>query len=417
MHRSLHLSAAGAAALAILLTGCGEAAPGTTTETASTASIDQAIGTEFSGGAAGSKASGAPIVIGMINQEGGTVSNPEGSAAVAAAFAYINAEQGGVGGRPLELQVCKVTSTEESAQQCAQKFLNDPDVPVVLQGGLNVGAAAVHQTLNGAKPNVIVQANPGPDTTAKNSYAVNPSVVASLPGVATYAKTKGYESLSVVTSSDPGSLAIGQAAQQIFGGMRLTSKVTTFPPGTTDLTSTYTSALSSDPDALAPTTVTTADCVASAKALESLGTATPVVGSALCATDQIKSALGDFPKWSYEASVLSLYAPDETGQLDFYRAVMAKYAGADAQLGINAPQSFGAAFLLAKALNSAGGEITPKTAAAAVKGYSGGVVLGTPKVAFGSVQGMPTLSGMADRFYTYGGDGSWEVGPWQNVPQ
>jgi hypothetical protein len=44
-------------------------------------------------------------------------------------------------------------------------------------------------------------------------------------------------------------------------------------------------------------------------------------------------------------------------------------------------------------------------------------VLGTPKVAFGSVDGMPTLSGMADRFYTYEGDDKWDVGDWQNLPK
>jgi branched-chain amino acid transport system substrate-binding protein len=421
MKRSFGLPAFGAVtALALTLAGCGEAAStsGGTDAEQTTAAIDGAIGSTFSGGRPGAASSSEPITIGLINQEGGQVSDPEVSVAVSAAFSYINKEQGGVGGRPLKAEVCKVTSTEESAQQCAQRFLNDAKIDVILQGGLNVGANAVHQTINGAKPTVIMMANPGPDTTAKNAFAVNPSVVASLPGAASYARSKGYKSLGIVTASDPGSLAIGQTAQKIFSGSGLSSKVTTFPAGTTDLTGTYTSALSGKPDALAPTTVTTSDCLSSAKALQSIGTATPVVGSALCLTDQLKGALGDFPKWSYESSVLSLFAPDDTGQLAFYRAVMAKYAGKGAQLGIDAPQAFGAAFLLAKVLNTLGADkVTPKAVSGALKDYSGGVLLGTPKVAFGSVPGMPTLSGVADRFYTYQGGGKWEVGSWQNLPK
>ncbi|MFI6517590.1 ABC transporter substrate-binding protein [Spirillospora sp. NPDC050679] len=421
MKRSFGLPAFGAAtALALTLTGCGEPAPasGGTGGTQAATTIDGTIGSTFSGGKPGAASSSEPITIGLINQEGGQVSNPEVSAAVSAAFAYLNKEQGGIGGRPLKAEVCKVTSTEESAQQCAQRFLNNAEIDVILQGGLNVGANAVHQTINGAKPVVIMMANPGPDTTAKNAFAVNPSVVASLPGVASHARTKGYRSLGIVTASDPGSLAIGQTAQKIFNGQGLSSKVTTFPAGTADLTGTYTSALSGKPDALAPTTVSTSDCLASAKALRSLGTTTPVVASALCLTEQLKGALGDFPQWSYESSVLSLFAPDDGGQLAFYRAVMAKYAGKDAQLGINAPQAFGAAFLLAKALNTVGADkVAPEAVSGALKDYGGGVLLGTPKVAFGSVPGMPTLSGVADRFYTYQGGGKWEVGPWQNLPK
>jgi branched-chain amino acid transport system substrate-binding protein len=425
MKRSTVRPALGAAAaLALLLTGCGEAASGGAAAAgggsdSSAGAIDASIGSQFSGGKAGAASSSAsPITVGLINQEGGQVSDPEASAAAQAAVDYINKEQGGIGGHPLKLDVCKVTSSEESAQQCAQQFLNDSSVSVVMQGGLNVGADAVHSTLNGAKPDVVALANPGSDTTAANTYAVNPSVVAALPGVGKYALSKGYKALSIVTASDPGSLAIGQAAQGVFGSMGLTSKTTTYPAGSTDLTSTYTAALGSKPDALAPTVVTTSDCIASAKALESIGSSTPVLGSALCATPAVKAGTGDFPQWAYESTVLSLYAPDSTGQVAFYKSVMAKYAGADAQLGIDAPYTFGATFLLAKVLNGIGADkVTPASVAAGMKAYTDGVLLSTPKVAFGSVPNMPTLSGIADRFYVYAGDGKWTATEWQSVPQ
>lgn len=289
-----------------------------------------------------------------------------------------------------------------------------------MQGGLNVGTDAVHTTLDGAKPDVVALANPGSDALAKNTFAVNPSVLAALPGVAQFALTNGYKSLAIVTGSDPGSLAIGQQAKEIFTAFGLESTITTYAPGSTDLTATYTSALSSKPDALAPTVVTAGDCLATAKALDSIGSDTPVLGSSLCATQQLKDAMGDFPKWSYEATTLLQFADDPTGQVDFYRAVMDKYAGADAEVGISAPQGFGAAFLLASALNQAGADnLSSESISKALAAYDGGVLLGTPKVAFGSVTQppFPTLSGLADRFYTYEGDDKWNVGDWQNLPK
>src|SRR3954449_6072344 len=109
-----------AAALTLLLTGCGVQASNSTAtgQSASGGSaIDPSIGAQFSGGKSGKADSSAtPITVGMINQEGGQVSDPEASAAVKAAFEYINASQSGVDGHPLRLTLCKVTSSEEEAQ-------------------------------------------------------------------------------------------------------------------------------------------------------------------------------------------------------------------------------------------------------------------------------------------------------------
>jgi branched-chain amino acid transport system substrate-binding protein len=408
------------AALTLLLAGCGEAATDTGSSASSSSApteIDNDLGAEFSGGTAGEAAddSATPFTIGMINQEGGQVSNPEASAAVQAAFDYINAEQGGIGGRPLELTVCKITSSEEEAQQCAQQFLNDDSISVVLQGGLNVGSNAVHATLDGAKPDLVTIANPGTDTTAENTFVVNPSVIAGLPAAAQYASDKGYESLGIVVSDNPGDIAISQVAQGIFEGFGLTSKVTTFPAGSTDLTSAFTAAVGGQPDALAPLLVTSSGCIAAAKALDSTGTDIPVLASSLCATENVRDGYGDFPEWDYGATFLSLFAPDDTGQLDFYRAVMAEYAGDDAVLGVNAPPSFGSAFVLAKALNSIEGDITPESISTALAGYSDGVLLGAPSVDFGSVPNMPTLSGLTFRYYVYEGNDEWSATDWQNV--
>lgn len=414
------LVAAVPVAVALLLTSCAGSSGGSggsgPSKAGASESIDASIGSQFSGGKSGAAdKSATPIKIGMINQEGGQVSDPEGGIAVKAAFDYINASQGGVGGHPLQLELCKVTSSEEEAQQCAQKFLNDSSISVVIQGGLNVGANAVHQTLAGAKPDLVTQANPA-DIAAKNAFVVNPSIFAGLPGAASYAKAKGYKTVSIIVSDNPGDIAISQVAQKTFNGAGITSKVTTYPAGSTDLTSAFTAAVAAKTDAIVPIIVTTSGCIAGAKAFQSLSSNRPVLGTNYCVTDDVKKGLGDFPQWAYESTILSLFADDSTGQLAFYKAVMAKYAGSNAQLGINAPYSFGSAFLLAKVLNQVGPKnITPTSVAAALKSYGGSVLLYAPKVSFGSVPGMPALSGLADRYYLYAGKGKWTATDWQNL--
>ena len=54
------------------------------------------------------EATGEPILIGIQNPEGDpNGSFPEYSAAALAAAEYINTELGGLGGRPIELELCK----------------------------------------------------------------------------------------------------------------------------------------------------------------------------------------------------------------------------------------------------------------------------------------------------------------------
>ena len=83
------------------------------------------------------RATGDPITIGMINQENTPVGSfPELSLAVSAAVEFVNQELGGVGGRPLRLEVCNTKFSAEGSTSCGQQFVQE-GVPVVL-GGIDV---------------------------------------------------------------------------------------------------------------------------------------------------------------------------------------------------------------------------------------------------------------------------------------
>jgi branched-chain amino acid transport system substrate-binding protein len=85
-----------------------------------------------------------PIRIGMINQENTPLGSfPEVRAAAEAAVAWVNAELGGVGGRPVELTTCVTSFDVEQSQSCALQMVQD-DV-IALVGGVDV-------TSNGSYP-------------------------------------------------------------------------------------------------------------------------------------------------------------------------------------------------------------------------------------------------------------------------
>lgn len=80
-----------------------------------------------------------PIRIGMINQEDTPLGSfPEMRFAADAAINWINAELGGVDGRPLELVWCISPFSAEQSQACAQELVQEEVVALV--GGINVMA-------------------------------------------------------------------------------------------------------------------------------------------------------------------------------------------------------------------------------------------------------------------------------------
>ncbi|MEO1060294.1 MAG: ABC transporter substrate-binding protein [Actinomycetota bacterium] len=83
--------------------------------------------TEAAGGDEGGDeemvAEGEPIRIGIQNPEGDPAGSfPEYSQAAQAAADYINAELGGLGGRPIELEICTMAITPDDSQRCANEL-------------------------------------------------------------------------------------------------------------------------------------------------------------------------------------------------------------------------------------------------------------------------------------------------------
>ncbi|BAN02141.1 ABC transporter substrate-binding protein [Ilumatobacter coccineus] len=69
------------------------------------------------------EATGEPIKIGVQNPEGDpNGSFPEASLGIQAAADYVNAELGGIGGRPIEIELCKSVISPDDSQRCANEL-------------------------------------------------------------------------------------------------------------------------------------------------------------------------------------------------------------------------------------------------------------------------------------------------------
>jgi len=130
---------------------------------------------------------GNGVVVGMINQENAPIGSfPEARQAAEAAVAHVNDDLGGVGGRPVRLEVCRTTGTPESSAACANKLLER--MPLAVLGGVDLGAAASLAVFEKAGiPYVGGMPALGEELTSSAAWMLAGGTVADLLGHATYA--------------------------------------------------------------------------------------------------------------------------------------------------------------------------------------------------------------------------------------
>src|SRR5881397_3708999 len=102
---------------AVAVAGCGSSSSSSSDKKSSASSqstpdASAALGTP-------KKASGAPLVVGLINIENGPVTFPEYRQAAQAAVQYINNYKGGIGGRPVKLETCASDGQPATSARCA----------------------------------------------------------------------------------------------------------------------------------------------------------------------------------------------------------------------------------------------------------------------------------------------------------
>jgi branched-chain amino acid transport system substrate-binding protein len=93
-------------------------------------------------------ASKPPVLVGFHNLEGGAISLPEIREGFQSGLNYVNEELGGINGRPLKADACKLDVTPESSVNCANQFVEKGVVAAVQ--GVDVAADAALPILQAA---------------------------------------------------------------------------------------------------------------------------------------------------------------------------------------------------------------------------------------------------------------------------
>jgi branched-chain amino acid transport system substrate-binding protein len=350
----------------------------------------------------------SPVVIAYANDEGGVPGFPEGSVAAKAAVKFVNEKLGGVRGHPVQLSTCFVATGEEQGQGCAQNFLANRRVKVIIEAQLVVGSQAFHQTLAGKRPVIIAVPISPSDATAKNAYAMGSGVFGVIPGTASFAKRNGAKTASLLFPGDDptGQLAaknikdaLTRAGIEVtdvgykFASPDMLPAVIASGAGKTDVTITL---FPSPPS-----------CIAGAKALEQARVTKPTVGLSACIAEPVKQALGDYPKMTYVALNTN---PSVRGDAptDAYVQVMKAYAPKNANVGGFAPFSFVSVLAAVRAYNLAGGtKATSAGISTRLRTWTGPTPMMPPNVKYGSVPGLPAIPSMQTRLYRYEGNGKW----------
>jgi branched-chain amino acid transport system substrate-binding protein len=368
----------------------------------------------YVGGTSGkADTSKSPVSVGFITQAGGIPSFPEALVAAQTAVKFVNERLGGVQGHPLQLVACTVVSTQEQAQNCAQQMAHDDQVQLVQMSLMTVGTQSIYSTLSGKKA-VIGQAPTSPaDVTTPDVYQPWPGTFGIQGGIVKYVNDNLHaKNVAVVyDSDDPGASFAAKTFATAFKSVGITFKEVATTTGSADVSSALVSAGALTADAVVRAG-SGPDCVPTSKAAEQLGIKAPIISYDFCLDPSVKKANGgDYPKGTFVGMTHNVLAPGLDKDAGIYRAAMAAYAPAGANISGLAPYSFDSIILDVKILNQIGADkVSPDAVANWWKSFTGPLFLGPDKISCGFLadKGLPGLCSTTVFMYTYHGGGKWD---------
>jgi branched-chain amino acid transport system substrate-binding protein len=372
------------------------------------ASIDAGIA--YTGGPGG-VASGDPVKIGYVNQEGGTPAFPEASVGIDAGVWFINNFLGGVGGRPIELVKCFVTK-EEDGQKCAQEMLADEDVQVVITGALFNGNAPLLDTLKDKKPTIIGNPVTTPEFLATDGFALTPGSPGVVQGLAVFAakyvpeiEGKEVNKVAVVYNDNPaGTIAFTALTKPILEqfGVEVTGVPVADTAGATEMATAIQSSGADTADVFYPL-VTIQGCIGIYDALKTLEIETTVVTTGLCfgipMQDHLKTVgeQGNLPDGWYFGGYGFAYEIPGNPELDAYMDAALAWAE---ETGVENPEytgfggpTFAALMTIVQFMNA--GATDSDGIRAAVKAFTGPMWAGVGEFKCGGNPTFPSLCGFS----------------------
>ena len=271
------------------------------------------------------KATGKPIVLGMVNQENTAAgSYPELSQAVQAGIEFVNEQMGGVGGRPLELEVCNTEFSAEGSTACGQQFA-EQGVPAVL-GGIDVFGNAIDVLGRNGIPYlggipVSVQS-----VKAKNSFQWSGGTWGAAVAFAEHAATQAHAKRVSIIYGEFGSIThSAEVAEQVLDGYGVKTQLVPYPILDTDISAALNAAKASKPDAIFLLAADTG-CKAGFDGIKALDIDAAKYFVGACAAPTI---IDDLPTEETNGTLLNVEGPisrsNPSPDFTFYAAVIDQY--------------------------------------------------------------------------------------------
>ena len=312
----------------------------------------------------GKQATGTPVKVGLINNEGSSPqSEPSvGNAAVAAAD-YANAELGGIGGHPFKVYRCGENEDTASATACANQMVQD-NVAVVVIGSTGFGATMVPIITKAGIPYVSVTGSAVQELTTPGTFMWSGGYEATLTGFAKYAAKHGYNKVTAFVVNVPAAIAgAQQLGVPVFKSQGVGLTIEGVPSGVPDATSQVTAGLSGKPSA-ALIIADEGTCTSVLKALNVVSPSLPAMGITSCLTTSATQALGNAMNGVKIFGASAPQANDTEAKL--YQYVMAKWAPAANPTGYTVT-GYQSMLGLVRATAGLTGTATPASITAAIK--------------------------------------------------
>ncbi len=309
-----------------------------------------------------------PVTIGFDSQEEELFSIIEARRAAEATVAYINAELGGVGGHPLQLDVCTSGDGPEGAVACAQQFVNNEDITVMLTSSFSSNEAS-EVTVPAGLP-LIALANLPDDWQRATEWVFDPGFLGLVQAPVDYAsQTLGASSIAVICLDDPFYLEACDAAVDFAEAAGMTASGPT-PAGfeQADFTGVVTASGAADADAVF-VVVDGSQCAPLADSLAALAADATILTVDTCALEDALAG-GVLDDWLvFGASALPVDPSEASPEILEAQRIVSEYGSAEAELfGLagwaianvlathNALERVGPANLSRQAVNDALGE-------------------------------------------------------------
>lgn len=271
------------------------------------------------------EATGAPITLGMINQENTPAGSfPELSMAARAAIDFVNEQLGGIDGRPIELEVCNTKFSAEGSTSCAQDLV-DAGVPAVL-GGIDVFGNGIDILADNGVPFVGGIPVSGQSARSPNSFQFSGGSWGATVAMADYAANSLAAEKVAIVYSDFGSITESAvAAEKVLQENDVEVTLVPFPILSTDISTPIKIAASGQPDAIF-VLVADSSCKGAFDALDALEVEAQPFFTGACAsrtiTDPLEPSKTDGAIFTIESPVASGEGDPDN---DLYLSVVNEY--------------------------------------------------------------------------------------------